>query len=92
MSLRQEKAQFVPRKESRNEHTPLQHPNGTSTTAASVNPREDFNPQDDFRGVHPEDRYTIPEVPNEEEVTQRNEGAIENNKEPVVEQEDQMNT
>jgi hypothetical protein len=90
-SLWQEKAQFVPKKERYAEQTPFQRSNENSTTTAPGNAREDFNPQDDFRAVHPEDRFVIPETPNEE-VMQRNEGVNEANNEPVVQQEDQTNT
>jgi hypothetical protein len=93
MSLWQEKAQFVQQKENHEDNTPIQHSSGTSTTA-SVNstPREDFNPQDDFRGIPPEERFTVPAIPNEEEATQRNEGANNDNNEPVMAQENQDNT
>jgi hypothetical protein len=92
-SLWQEKAKFVTKQESPCEHdTSTYQTHGTSTTATSVHPREDLNPQDDFRGVHPEDGFTIPDATNEEEVMQRNEGAIETNNEPAMGQESQQNT
>jgi hypothetical protein len=52
------------------------HPANAITTATMPKRGTDFNPHDDFRGVLPEERYTIPVIPDESaEVVADHEGA-----------------